>query len=1057
MQKWSSKNSNIFREGRELMRRFGGLATLALFVIFGPVPFPASAQQVASEYSHERWGREKGFPWGSVTAIAQSADGYLWVGTNRGLVRFDGYDFRMYENGGPNLKIGGVRQLLADSQGNLWILLATTELLRYHDGKFEAGRDEAQFGTTAIGRRQDGTALFSSSSFGPLTYYKGNYGRLAAENSVAGGNNGASLQQDTLSSRLSWATGVMPHRFVQTDSPAASIAETTDGALWLGTREAGLFYLPAGRPLSEGKNLLNQPVNCLLAQENGELWIGTDHGVMRRDGNQLATAGIPKSLRDGKVVAMMRDRDGSSWVALSDKWVRIDRSGAEETFPDEKTEPTALCEDREGDVWIGSRTGLERLRDNTFRTFDLPGESRSAGAIYADGTGRVWFAPLDGGLRWIEEEQTGTMVNDGLERDVIYSLSGRGNDLWIGRQQGGLTHVEYADDALRSKTYKQKDGLAQDSVYAVYEGTDGTVWAGTLNSGVSAYAKHSFRTYANADGLSSNSITAITEGPEHTMWFGTADGLNELAGGQWRIFRPGDGLPSSEVTCLLADSAGTLWIGTKAGLAFLRSRAIEIPAKLPKTLQEETLGIAEDKFGWLWIATTNHVLRVNRDQLRDGSLKESGLREYGVEDGLRGIEGVKRVPSVLADPRGRIWISTNRGVSVVDPKRALRAPPAVIVHIDAISIDGTPIDVGSPATLNEKPRRVMVTFTGISLSAADRVRYKYKLEGVDEKWSELVKERQVTYSNLGSGTYRFVVVAADNEGAWNSGESSFQFRIAPAFWETRWFRVMALAVCALVTFLVYRLRMRAVTRSANLRFEERLAERTRIAQDLHDTLLQGFLSASMQLHVIADQLPADSPTKPSLNRVLDLVGRVIEEGRNAVRGLRATNPDLHDLGKAFSRIRSEFPNEADVAFRVVVEGTPRPLHPIIRDEIYRIGYEALTNAFRHSKAETIEAELEYAADGLRLVVRDAGVGVDPKEPDRKSDRHWGLTGMRERAQKIGASFKILSRVGTGTEVDLWVPGRIAFLPSPGNSKSSWFGRAFGRSETRSISDRRSRE
>jgi len=1034
------------------MRRVRRLATWTLFLAVTTASFAADSPGSAFAYSLDRWGRENGFSWGSVTSISQSDDGYLWVGTDKGLVRFDGYGFRLYQTAGSGLKIGAVHRLFADQQGNLWILLATTELLRYHNGKFEAGRDEAQFGITAIGQRKDGSAVFSSSSFGPLTYVEGNYKRLVTGSSPG---SSASPHADTLSSRLSWATGVIPHRFVQMDLPAASIAETTDGALWLGTREAGLFYLPHGLALSEAENVLKEPVHCLLAQENGELWIGTDHGVLRWDGKQLTETGIPKSLRAGKAVAAMHDRDGNSWVAMLDGLVRVDRSGADEKSSDKETELTALYEDREGNVWIGTREGLQRLRDNAFHTFAIQGESVSGGPLYIDETGRVWFAPLDGGLRWIKGRESGAVSNDGLDRDVVYSLSGHGSQLWIGRQRGGLTHLEYGNGRLRTRTYKRKDGLAQDSVYAVYESKDGTVWAGTLNGGVSSYSGLSFTTYTTTDGMSSNSVMAITEGPGHSMWFATADGLDEFAGGRWRVFTTNDGLPSSELACLLTDSEGTLWIGTKAGVAFLRSGAIQVPGNLPKILQEETLGIAEDKYGWLWVATTNHVLRVNREKLLAGTVGDSDLREYGFDDGLKGTEGVKRVPSVLADSREKIWVSTNRGISVVDPKHALRAAAPVIVHIDAVSVDGTPIDLGTPVLLNEKPRRVMVTFTGLSLSAPDRIQYKYKLENVDEKWSEPLKERQVTYSNLGSGTYRFVVVATDGGGMWNSGESSVQFQIAPAFWETWWFRVASVVAVALMIFAVYRLRMGEFQRSASLRFEERLSERTRIAQELHDTLLQGFLSASMQLHVIVDQLPEDSPTRPPLTRVLNLIGRVIEEGRNAVRGLRTSN--ANDLGEALSRIRSEFPNREEVAFRVLVEGTPRPLHPIIRDEVYRIGQEALMNAFRHSKADAIEAELEYAAGGLRLVVRDTGIGLDPKEPERKSESHWGLTGMRERAQKIGASFKILSRVGTGTEVDLWVPGQIAFLSSSRFPNSNWITRTFGRSTTKSVEGRRSRD
>jgi ligand-binding sensor domain-containing protein/signal transduction histidine kinase len=1016
--------------------RLATLASLAFASLLAAAPRPESSQ-----YSYDRWGRENGFSWGAANAIAQSPDGYLWIATEHGLVRFDGYTFRLYAAAGPALKMDDVRQLYTDNQGTLWILLATTQLLRYRDGRFEAARDEAQFGINAIGHRQDGTPLFSSSSFGPLTFSDGNYERLAANDSPA--VPGPLLQRDdTLSSRLSWATGVMPHRYVQTDSPAASIAETSDRTLWLGTRD-GLFSLTPGQSLQQGKSVSKTPVNCLLALKRGELWIGTDHGVLRWDGRQLTNAGLSPSLSNAKITAMMLDRDGNRWLVTSNGLFRTTAEDKEESLSDENT-LAALHEDREGDIWVGSHSGLERLREKVFRTISPPENARSGGPIYVDDTNRLWFAPLDGGLHWFQGQQIGSVVEDGLDRDVVYSIAGRGSELWIGRQRGGLTYLNFAGGSLRTKTYTRKDGLAQDSVYAVYETQDGTVWAGTLNAGVSKLSRSSFTTYTTANGLSSNSVLAIAERPDGSVWFATPDGLSELAAGHWRVFKTADGLPSSEISCLFTDSTGTLWIGTKAGLAILQSAAIQVPANLPKALQEQTLGIAEGKRGGLWVTTANHIVRADRAKLAAGTVRDADLREFGADDGLPGTEGVKRSPSLLTDSRGQIWVSTNRGISVVDPKHALRPAAPAMVHIDGVTADGTPLDPSALAMFNDKPRRVTFAFTGISLAAPDRVRYKYKLEGADERWSEPVRERQVTYGNLGSGSYRFVVASTDSQGVWNSDESAFQFRIAPAFWETWWFRVATIAVLALTAFVIYRLRMRAFARRTNLRFEERLAERTRIAQELHDTLLQGFLSASMQLHVIADQLPADSPAHSSLHRVLGLIGRVIEEGRNAVRGLRTTERDNRDLGEELSRIRAQFPQQDAVEFRVVVEGTPRALHPVIRDEIYRIGHEALTNAFRHSQADSIEAELEYAADGLRLVVRDSGIGLDSKEPERKADSHWGLTGMRERAKKIGASFKILSRIGTGTEVDLWVPGQIAFLPSAGKSRASWLAGIFGR-------------
>jgi signal transduction histidine kinase len=260
---------------------------------------------------------------------------------------------------------------------------------------------------------------------------------------------------------------------------------------------------------------------------------------------------------------------------------------------------------------------------------------------------------------------------------------------------------------------------------------------------------------------------------------------------------------------------------------------------------------------------------------------------------------------------------------------------------------------------------------------------------------------------------------------------------APAFWQTWRFGLAAGLAFASGLLSLYRLRLRQLTRQMNVRFEERLAERVRIAQELHDTLLQGFLSASMQLHVVMDNLPADSPARAPLGHIQRLVGQVIEEGRDAVRGLRSDPGRSPDLGQAFSRIRQELSAEGPGRFRVVVEGRPRPLHPLIRDEVYRIGHEALVNAFRHSHADSVEVEVEYSDGHLRLLVSDDGGGIDPKVLRSGREGHWGLSGMRERAEKIGAEFKVRSRAAAGTEVELSVPGHVAF-----NTHSSGRGRGW---------------
>jgi signal transduction histidine kinase len=352
--------------------------------------------------------------------------------------------------------------------------------------------------------------------------------------------------------------------------------------------------------------------------------------------------------------------------------------------------------------------------------------------------------------------------------------------------------------------------------------------------------------------------------------------------------------------------------------------------------------------------------------------------------------------------------------------------------------------LNGPVQLAGGHRRLSFAYSALSLSVPDRVRFKYKLDGVDEGWSRPVAEREVTYNNLGAGNYRFHVIASNSDGLWNSAESGVSFKIRPAYWQTWWFRLSGLLACVLAILLFVRLRMRALAAQMNMRFEERLAERTRIAQELHDTLLQGFMSASMQLHVADDRLPEDSPAKPLLGRVLQLMGRVIDEGRNTVRGLRSSDIVRQNLEEEFSRIQKDLAISTQSEFRVIVEGTPRQMRPVIHDEIYFIGREALANAFRHSGATEVVVEIEYTTSHLRVLVRDNGCGMDPQFLATGRDGHWGLSGMRERAERIGGKLKVLSMASAGTEIHLSVPSRLAFEPEFSTRQSLWFSRLYSR-------------
>lgn len=663
------------------------------------------------------------------------------------------------------------------------------------------------------------------------------------------------------------------------------------------------------------------------------------------------------------------------------------------------------------------------------------------GPIYVDPAGRTWFAPGQGGLCMLERDHIQRVSATLPANEVVYSITGRGDEMWIGRQRGGLTRLQVRNGIVTCRTYTNADGLAQNSVFVVLKSRDGSVWAGTLSGGVSRFQDGRFTTYTAGSRLAANTVSSILEARDGTMWFATSNGLSSLSNGQWKTYKERDGLPSANVFCLFEDSSGTLWGGTSAGLAFLVSGNIQVRS-LPDVLREPIFGMTEDKNGWLWITTSHHVLQVARDKLFQGKVEPGDIREYSAEDGLPSNEGVNRSKSVLRDSEGRIWISLKGGLSVADPSHlATRWPPA-IPHVEAVRADGIAINATDLMRVPAGRKRITFVFTALSLAVPERIRFRYFLEGFDHQWSEPDAAREAVYTNLGPGTYRFRLLASNSYGEWNGSESFAAFEVEPAFWQTWWFRSTLALLMACMVLVLYRLRLHRLTQELKVRFEGRLDERTRIAQDLHDTLLQGLVSASMQLHVANMQLPADSPAKPLVGHVLELMARVIDEGRNAIRGLRTSPGDSSDLEQAFSRVPQELASPTSVDLRVIVEGMARPLRPVIRDEIYLVGREALVNAFRHSRASQIEAELDYAAHSFRVVVRDNGCGIEPQVLAAGRDGHWGLSGMRERAERMGARLKIFSRAAAGTEIELLVPGPVAFESGPSDPPTGWFSRLY---------------
>jgi PAS domain S-box-containing protein len=732
--------------------------------------------RLPSQYIREQWTNENRFPGGAVNAIAQTADGYLWIGTDKGLIRFDGFNFRPVSFASiATASNVPILQLLTDAEGNLWVRPEGADLLRQKDGKFESVR----YGPVAI------TALSKDNHDGLLV---------------------SDIAQGTFRFMKDHAQKLGP-----ASPPVISLAETADGNIWMGTLGDGLFLLRGGRATPVNAGLPDRKINCLLAIGSDDLWVGTDTGVYRGNGTGFRRLELPSFLGTVQISSLLRDRDSNVWLGTTRGLLRINAKGI--SFSEENDlrgdgGVNVLFEDREGNLWIGGARGLGRIRDSAFVTYSSLGDRRFEhnGPVYVDPEGRTWLAPAQGGL-YVLQNGLVEPVPSIPPNEVVYSISGRADVVWAGRQRGGLTRLQVRNGAIRSQSYTEANGLAQNSAYAVYESRDGSVWAGTLNGGVSKFKDGGFTTYTTTNGLASNTISSILETRDGGMWFATPNGLSSFANGQWRTYRTAEGLPSPEVNCLFEDSSGTLWSGTSAGLAFFASHHFRVPHESPEVLREQIVGMAEDKNGRFWIATSNHVLRVSREKLLSGVVKEGDVREYGQADGLESSEGVKRSRSVVSDSAGRIWFSLSSGLSVVNPSQIAANSVPALPHMEAITADNTTAKLAASVRIPPSPRRITFEYTGLSLAVPERIRFRYFLEGFDSSWSQPVAAREAVYTNLGPGSYRFRLIASNSEGLWNGPETAIFLNVAPAYYQTYWFRLSCIAVFIALLWALYRWRV----------------------------------------------------------------------------------------------------------------------------------------------------------------------------------------------------------------------------------------------------------
>jgi signal transduction histidine kinase len=701
-----------------------------------------------------------------------------------------------------------------------------------------------------------------------------------------------------------------------------------------------------------------------------------------------------------------------------------------------------LFEDREGSIWVGTSLGLDR-----FRPANVVSETHVPAGFQA----RFVHSGPDAIYAYTGWSNTKLRESDGTES--IYRVQPGGTPEVLIRNVGRLRsmHVNDATGAMWVVTragvqelVKDKlgppialpEGVSGDFVYSAVVDKAGELWLSAFYKGV--FHRSRDGTWKPVDIRSKYAATAVLiPTPDGSVWARYSGGtLFRLRGDAIEDFSGSD--PKIGDITLIRPHAQGLLFGGEGGLALFDGSKFHSLSALDEPVLNVVTGVSQSNDGrTTWIFTQAGVLRFETDDLTSALLKSDAksLRYQLIDsrDGLPGAPyGAVYGSSVATGSDGRIWFTTGQGLAWIDPNNLYRNP--LPPPLDILSLSTSEREYGSkaPLTLSAGTRNIEINYTALSLSIPERVRFRYKLEDVDEDWVDAGNRRQAFYTQLGPGEHRFRVMAANSDGVWNEAGADFTFTIPPTFLESTTFKALSLvAIAALLTFL-YRARLTQVSARMKSQLEARMLERERIARELHDTLLQGFQGLMLRFQSVADLISPDQPARALLEEAMTRGDEVLAEGRDRVRDLRGSAVS-DELPIALQKSAANFAIGSSTEVRVVVEGTARALHPVVNDELIAICNEAIANAFKHASARNIDIDIVYRRRRLDVRIRDNGAGIDPKVIENGKKGHYGLAGMRERAQKIRASFTLSSRINVGTEVEIILPASVAYAKRTGGS------------------------
>jgi signal transduction histidine kinase/ligand-binding sensor domain-containing protein len=966
-----------------------------------------------SQYAHTSWKVREGFSKGYITSIAQTPDGYLWLGTEFGLIRFDGVrNVPWQPPPDQHLPSGYITSLLAARDGTFWI--GTTKgLASLKVGKLTQYPELTGLLVDALLEDREDTVW--AGAWGIPT------GRLCA------------IQKGIV--HCSGEDGGLGKAVV-------SLHEDSTGNLWAGVAD-GLWRWKPGTP--KFYPLPGEPngVRGLADGDDRALLIATQSGTRRLiNGKIEAPYPLPATARQSAPLKLLRDRDGGLWIGTQYGGLVHVHQGRSDVFSQSDglsgDDAWNFFEDREGNIWVATENGLDRFRGFAVAAFSEKQGLSKVGAILAARDGSIWAGTDDGLRRWDQGQIIAyreraqrkphapaivrEIVGSGLPDHFLSSLfeDARGR-IWISTLGG----VGYLDSDQFIFVRSVPGGI----VHAVAQDTSGNLWIANQDLGLYRLSPQNDIQQIPWSRLGhKDAAYSLTADPSRGgLWIGFyLGGVVYLTDGQVRSsYAAANGLGEGIVNDLRLDRDGTLWAATEGGLSRLKNGRIVTLTSKNGLLCDSVHWVMEDNDHSLWLKMPCGLVRIARSELEAWAADPKRAIKTTVFDSSDGVLGHANAggyaPYASKSPDGKLWFTTFDSLSVIDPKHLPfnKIPPPV--HIEAVKINGKEAVTTDGMALSHSANDLEIDYTALSLTIPERVRFRYKLDGKDTEWQDAGPRRQAFYGGLRPKNYRFRVIACNNDGVWNEAGATWNFSIVPAFYQTYWFQGLCLLAAAGLIWLLYQLRLRQMAGRFKLLYNERLAERTRIARDLHDTLLQSLAGVSLQLHGISKQAATVSEKTAALvDHVREQVDSSFREVRLKVWNLRSPSLEGQGLADAIREFveRSGPTLNARCSFNLT--GQPRACAPEIEEELLRIAQEATNNANRHAYASEIRIGLQYDGNSLALSISDDGRGFDLEEGYRKTG-HWGLGNMQERAAQIRGKCTITSAPGRGTQVKIQLP------------------------------------